>query len=121
MVEPRHGKALFVGHGGITPLVGELNMLVKQPNKRKTERKVNSTTSICVKIRARSQRMHARAPRRTRTQHEADVIVIDDGGRKKAGLRRILEMTFQILFWAPHHDASSCIMNMTLLALLGVT
>jgi hypothetical protein len=31
---------------------------------------------------------HARAPRYTGTQqHEADVIVTDDGGRKKAGLR----------------------------------
>ena len=47
--------------------------------------------------------MHARAPRRTGTQHEADVIVTDDGGRKKAGLRRVLKMPFQILFWAPVH------------------
>ena len=45
--------------------------------------------------------MHARAPRRTGTQHEADVIVTDDGGRKKAGLRRILKMPFQIIFWTP--------------------
>ena len=44
------------------------------------------------------------------TPHEADVIVTDGGGRKKAGLRRILKMPFQILFWAPvlhemiHHE-----------------
>lgn len=54
--------------------------------------------------------MHARAPGRTGTQHEADVIVTDDRGRNKAGLRRFLKCPFQ------HHQ---CIM--TLLALLGVT
>jgi hypothetical protein len=48
--------------------------------------------------------MHARAPGGTGTQHEADVIVTDDRGRKKARMRRI---PFK------HH--------LTLLALLGVT
>jgi hypothetical protein len=59
MVGPRHGKALFVAHGGITPWVGELNMLAKQRNRRKIERKVNSTTSFCVK-KSRLEVEHAR-------------------------------------------------------------
>jgi hypothetical protein len=55
--------------------------------------------------------MHAPALRRTGMQHEADVIVTDDGGRNKAGLSRNPKMPSQnsVTVWAPgfiivHHD-----------------
>jgi hypothetical protein len=53
-------------------------------------------------------------------QHEADVNVTDDGGRKKAGLRRITKCPFNpvlgslVMVIIMHHDT-------TVLALLGVT
>jgi hypothetical protein len=78
-----------------------LNLLVKQ----KTGRKVNSV-NLCQNARLELKDAHRRAPGRTGTQHEADVMIVtEDRGRKKAGLRQNPKTTEQILFWAPpgHH------------------
>ena len=53
-----------------------------------TESRFYQFASICAVGAGRGQ--NAR-PGRTGSQHEADVNVTDDRGRKKAGLRRILK------------------------------